>query len=105
MTITLTCQVIRHNVMTVGTPVISKNIHNICALRQLNVRIYRLTPNLDRAVPRLADADQVMALKFEGIIKIKEESNQAAIGYILQVYRCQILPFTVVSNTSQILKS
>ena len=55
--------------MTVKTPVISENIHNEFARRQLNVRIYRFTPNLDRAVPRLADADQVMALKFEGIIK------------------------------------
>ena len=71
--------------MTVKTPVISENIHNEFARRQLNVRIYRFTPNLDRAVPRLADADQVMALKFEGIIKIKKESNQAALGYMLQV--------------------
>ena len=51
--------------MRVKTPVISENIHNIFAGRQLNVRIYRFTPDLDRTVPWLADADadQVMALR------------------------------------------
>ena len=40
-------------------------LHNIFARRQLNVRIYRFTPNLDRAESWLADTDphHVMYLK------------------------------------------
>ena len=87
--------VTRHNAMTLNTPVF---LHNIFAWRQLNVRIYRFTPNLDRTESWLADTDPHHVMYLETFVENNIYRMSQCLNASMRVIKSS-RPWLQVSNS------